>query len=42
VRSVAARAAVVLYLMGFDRVGLHGGALGQWASDAANPMEVGP
>lgn len=37
-----ARVAFVLYLMGFDRVGLYDGALGQWTSDPANPMETVP
>jgi thiosulfate/3-mercaptopyruvate sulfurtransferase len=37
-----ARAAFVLYLMGFDKVGLYDAALAEWASDAANPMETEP
>ena len=37
-----ARAAFVLYLMGFDKVGLYDGSLGEWASDPSNPMETEP
>jgi thiosulfate/3-mercaptopyruvate sulfurtransferase len=34
--------AFVLYLMGFDRVGLYDGALMEWTSDPSNPMEPVP
>jgi thiosulfate/3-mercaptopyruvate sulfurtransferase len=34
--------AYVLYLMGFDRVGLYDGSLMEWTSDPANPMETVP
>jgi thiosulfate/3-mercaptopyruvate sulfurtransferase len=34
--------AFVLYLMGFDHVGLYDGSRAQWTSYSANPMEVGP
>ncbi len=37
-----ARVAFVLYLMGFDRVGLYDGSLGQWTRDPANPMATVP
>ena len=37
-----AHAAFVLYLMGFDNVGLYDGSLTQWASDSSNPMEKEP
>lgn len=32
----------VLYLMGFDRVGLYDGSLMEWTSNSSNPMEVEP
>lgn len=34
--------AFVLYLMGFDNVGLYDGSLGEWTQDSANPMETVP
>ncbi len=34
--------AFVLYLMGFDEVGLYDGSLGEWTSDPSNPVEVVP
>jgi thiosulfate/3-mercaptopyruvate sulfurtransferase len=34
--------AFVLYLMGFDEVGLYGGSMGEWTSDPTNPLEVVP
>jgi thiosulfate/3-mercaptopyruvate sulfurtransferase len=34
--------AFVLYLMGFDKVGLYDGSLGEWSSDPSNPMETVP
>ena len=37
-----AHAAFVLYLMGFDQVGVYDGSLLQWTKDAANPMAVVP
>jgi thiosulfate/3-mercaptopyruvate sulfurtransferase len=37
-----AHTAFVLYLMGFDKVGLYDGSLLEWAGDSANPMEVEP
>jgi thiosulfate/3-mercaptopyruvate sulfurtransferase len=37
-----AHTAFVLYLMGFDQVGLYDGSLMEWASDSSNPMEVEP
>lgn len=35
-----AHAAFVLYLMGFNKVGLYDGSLMEWASIPSNPMEV--
>ena len=32
--------AFVLYLMGFDEVGLYDGSLGEWTSDPSNPVDV--
>jgi thiosulfate/3-mercaptopyruvate sulfurtransferase len=32
----------VLYLMGFNRVGLYDGSLMEWTSNSSNPMEVEP
>ena len=37
-----AHTAFVLYLMGFENVGLYEGSLMEWASDPSNPMEVEP
>lgn len=34
--------AFVLYLMGFDEVGLYGGSMGEWTSDPMNSLEVVP
>jgi thiosulfate/3-mercaptopyruvate sulfurtransferase len=35
-----AHAAFVLYLMGFNNVGLYDGSLMEWTSIPSNPMEV--
>ena len=37
-----AHIAFILYLMGFENVGLYDGALMEWASEPSNPMEVQP
>ncbi len=37
-----AHTAFVLYLMGFDQVGLYDGSLMEWAPNQSNPMEVEP
>lgn len=38
----SAHALFVLYLMGFDRVGLYDGSLTEWTQNSSNPMEVEP
>jgi thiosulfate/3-mercaptopyruvate sulfurtransferase len=37
-----AHAAFILYLMGFENVGLYDGSLLSWTADPSNPMEVVP